>query len=26
VGDDKFHISVGASYENSNGRFPRLGH
>jgi hypothetical protein len=26
VGDDKFHITVGASYENSSGRFPRLGH
>jgi hypothetical protein len=25
VGDDKFHITVGASYENSNGRLPRLG-
>jgi hypothetical protein len=24
VGDDKFHISVGASYEESNGRVPRL--
>jgi hypothetical protein len=26
VGNDKFHITVGASYENSSGRFPRLGH
>jgi hypothetical protein len=26
VGDDKFHITVGASYENWSGRFPRLGH
>jgi hypothetical protein len=26
VGDDKFHITVGASYENSSGRFSRLGH
>jgi hypothetical protein len=26
VGNDKFHISVGAAYENSSGRFPRLGH
>ena len=24
VGDDKFHISVGASYEESNGRGPRI--
>ena len=24
VGDDKFHITVGAAYENSSGRFPRL--
>jgi hypothetical protein len=26
VGNDKFHISVGAAYENSNIRFPRFGH
>jgi len=26
VGDDKFQISAGASYENSSGRFPRFGH
>jgi hypothetical protein len=26
VGDDKFHITVGASYENWSGRFPPLGH
>jgi hypothetical protein len=26
MGNDKFHISVGAAYENLNGRFPRLGH
>jgi len=26
VGDDKFHVTVGASYENLSGRFPRLGH
>ena len=26
VGNDKFHISVGAAYENSSGRFPRFGH
>ena len=26
VGDDKFHITVGASYENWSERFPRLGH
>jgi len=26
VGDDKFHITVGASYENWSGRFQRLGH
>lgn len=25
VGDDRFHITVGASYENSSGRFPRRG-
>ncbi len=25
VGDDKFHISVGAAYEESNIRFPRSG-
>ncbi|MDQ2824729.1 MAG: hypothetical protein M3R29_04710 [Verrucomicrobiota bacterium] len=25
VGNDKLHISVGASYENSSGRIPRLG-
>jgi hypothetical protein len=25
VGDDKFHISVGASYENSSGRLSRFG-
>lgn len=24
VGDDKFHISVGAAYEEANGRVPRL--
>jgi len=26
VGNDKFHISVGAAYENSNVRFSRFGH
>jgi hypothetical protein len=26
VGNDKFHISVGAAYENSSGRFPRFSH
>ena len=26
VGDDKFNITVGASYERSNGRVPRFGH
>ena len=26
VGNDKFHISVGAAYENLSERFPRLGH
>jgi hypothetical protein len=26
VGNDKVHITAGASYENSSGRFPRLGH
>ncbi|PYJ97791.1 MAG: hypothetical protein DME68_08340 [Verrucomicrobia bacterium] len=26
VGNDKFHISAGASYENSSGHFPRFGH
>ena len=26
VGNDKFHISVGAAYENSNIRFSRFGH
>jgi len=26
VGNDKFQINVGASYENSSGRFPRFGH
>ena len=26
AGNDKFHISVGAAYENLSGRFPRLGH
>ena len=26
VGNDKFHISAGASYENSRERIPRLGH
>ena len=26
VGNDKFHITVGASYENSSGRFPRFSH
>ena len=26
MGNDKFHISVGAAYENLSGRFPRLGH
>ena len=25
VGNDKFHISVGAAYEESNGRLPRFG-
>ena len=25
VGNDKFQINVGASYENSSGRFPRFG-
>lgn len=25
VGDDKFHISVGASYQDSNGQVPRFG-
>ena len=26
MGNDKFHISVGAAYENLSERFPRLGH
>jgi hypothetical protein len=26
MGNDKFHITVGAAYENLSGRFPRLGH
>lgn len=26
VGNDKVHITAGAFYENSSGRFPRLGH
>ena len=26
VGNDKFHISVGAAYENSSGHFSRFGH
>jgi hypothetical protein len=26
VGNDKFHITVGALYENSSGRFPRFSH
>jgi hypothetical protein len=26
VGDDKFHITVGAAYENSSGRVPHFGH
>jgi hypothetical protein len=26
VGNDKFHISVGAAYENSSGHFPRFSH
>jgi len=26
MGNDKFHISVGAAYENLSGHFPRLGH
>jgi hypothetical protein len=26
VGNDKFHITVGTSYENSSGRFPRFSH
>ncbi len=26
VGNDKFHISAGASYENWSGHFPRFGH
>ena len=26
AGNDKFHISVGAAYENLSGRFPHLGH
>ena len=26
VGNDKFHITVGATYENSSGRFPRFSH
>jgi hypothetical protein len=26
MGNDKFHISVGAAYENLSGRYPRLGH
>ncbi len=26
MGDDKTHITVGASYEETSGRVPRLGH
>jgi hypothetical protein len=26
VGNDKVHVTAGAFYENSSGRFPRLGH